>query len=197
MEIGPVDLSRRRQVVRRVAIEGARSVGMRQIQEPAPVFVRELFLPLRHRRRIVDRLVAREHAAAHEGIRAGVDVVLEIAVQKPSAMRAVERIHQPVDRPHLDQAPHLAARRETQRDRGHRAEQPVAADRQPEQLGTLGAAAPASCRPARRGRTPRRRRQRAPSSPAAVGVGDERSANRQPSAPVCFCAMPHCRARPR
>ena len=197
MEIGPVDLSRRRQVVRRVSIEGARAVGMRQIQQSAPVVVRELLLPLRGRRRIVDRLVTREHAAAHEGIRACVDAVLEVAVQKTLGDAAVERLHQPVDATHFDQAPHLAARREPQRDRRDHAEEAVAADRELEQLAVFGAAAATQ----RAGRVDQVERldvadKRRHLQTAAVRIGRQRPPIVSRSAPVCFCAMPHCRARP-
>src|SRR5207249_10526550 len=147
-----------------------------------PVALAELLVRRGHRRVVGRRPVAREHAAAQEIVRRKiVDRALEVAVQEAVADALGKGAGNLVHRAQLDRPLELAARDQAQRDGVDEAEQAVAADREAEQLGVLGAAAGTqlALRVDERERLDigdeRRQRQ-----PAAVDVRREAPAYRQP-----------------
>ena len=180
--VGPVELPVGREVVAGVALEGGRLVLVREVEQLYPVALAELLLRRGHRRIVGHRPVAREHAAAQEIVRRKVvDRVLEVAVQEAVADALGKGAGNLVHRAQLGHPLQLAARDQAQRDGVDEAEQAVAADREAEQLGVLGAAAGTqlALRVDERERLDigdeGRQRQ-----PAAVDVRREAAAHRQP-----------------
>ena len=117
---------------------------MRGQQQPLPVVVDELLLSVGHRRRAIDRLVAREDAAPQEVVGRLIDGELEIAEEEAVRDPLVEGRGQFVDGPHFDEALNLLPGHQAKLHRRDRAEQTVAADRELEQLGVFAAAARAA-----------------------------------------------------
>ena len=109
-----------------------------------PVFVHQLALLGRHRCLRSDGPIAGEHALAQEVFRLLVDRELEVSEHEALRDAPFERGGQPVDVAHLDEALNFLARAEPQLHSGNDAEQSVATDDQPEQLGVFRAAAPAA-----------------------------------------------------
>src|SRR5207247_2487085 len=139
--VRPVHLPVGREVIVGVALECGGLVRVREKEEVGPTPFRKLLLRGGDRRRIGYRPVAGEDAAAKEAVRALVDRVLKIAVEKTVADAAGESRGQLRDVAHLDHALELAPRYEAQRHRIDEAEQAVAADGEAEELRVLGAAA--------------------------------------------------------
>lgn len=86
-------------------------------------------------------LVAGENAAAEEGVVRGVDRELKVAVQEPVADARLEAVHEVRRVAERHNAADLDPRPEPQRHAGDDAEEPIAADRQPEQLAVASARA--------------------------------------------------------
>jgi hypothetical protein len=122
-------------------LERSGLVGVRERHEPLPVPWRQDALVGGDRRRVGYRLVARKDAALQEAIARRVDRELEVAVGEAGGDPRIERRHEPVDVGDLHHAAQLAAQDEAQRHCRDCAEQPVAADREAEEVRILRAAA--------------------------------------------------------
>jgi hypothetical protein len=137
VRIGPVDLAVRRQVVPGVGIAGAARIGVGEGDEPFPVGARQASLPLRDRRYVRHRAVYRADALAQEIVAGGIDGELEVAVLAPFSRARFKRGYDLIDGQDGDLSPHLVPPRQSQPHRDDGAEQPVAADSQPEEFRVL------------------------------------------------------------
>jgi hypothetical protein len=142
LRVGPVDLPRRREVAAAVDLERAPLVRVGVEGEPRPVLGPEARRVRGDRRARIDGPVAGEHAVSKEALARGVGRELEVAVEIPVLDPPREAFGDVVDLAHLDDTLDLLAPPEPQPNGRDDAEQPVAADRETEELGVLVARAP-------------------------------------------------------
>ena len=180
VEVRPVELARGRGVVRDVGLGRRGAVGVGEVEQPAPVHPRQRSLAVGDRGRGLVRAVAREDADAEEVGRALVDRELAVAEEEAVGDPLVEPLDELVDRRQRHDPAEDLPRRQPQADRGHDAEQSVAADDEAEQLGV---ARPADLADLAR-RVDQRERldvgaDRTLGQAAPVDVGGERATERQ------------------
>src|SRR5258708_35555697 len=94
MSVGPVNLTRSRQIVFSVPFEGFAFARVRKRQQVDPLPVRELLLLLRNGCRRGDRTIAGKHAPAKEVLGIRLNGVLEIAVKEAGGNALFEHWHQ-------------------------------------------------------------------------------------------------------
>src|SRR5439155_24173846 len=141
LRVRPVDLAVRREVVAGISLEGTSLVGVSQVEELPPVLDLELLLPGWDRGVVGNRPVAREHAPTEKAPRRGLGRILEVAVEEavgdPACEGGPDRVHVV----QLDHTLDLPPWRQAEPHRGDHAEEAVATDGEPEELGVRAAVA--------------------------------------------------------
>ncbi len=149
------------QVVLGVGVKRPGLVRVREFQEPKPSLAIQSDLFARDGRARIDFLVARHHAASEKRVIHRIDGVLKVPVQAPLLGPAIHRRERVVDVDHVHEAAQSSSAHEAQRHAGHDAKEPVAADRQAEQVRVLSPRAIEDLEPGR-------------DDPEAFDVGDDR-----------------------
>ena len=116
---------------------------MGQLGQSQPIALGELPLVVRHRRVGRDRAIAGEDPLAEKVVRTLVGAELEVAVEESVGDTLLEGVHEVVDVNDLDDAPQLAGAGRAATRPSDDPEQPIPANRRPEELAVLPAAAAA------------------------------------------------------
>ena len=137
MQVRPVQLPVRGQVVPGVGIGGTTGIDVRQLEQLLPVGTGERPLLVRDRRLVGDRDVAGADALLQKIGACRVDGELEVPIATAIVRSRFERGNDLVDGAQSHLAADLAPRRQPEANRDDWSEQPVAADGEPEERRIL------------------------------------------------------------